>query len=81
MHPVLYGMRRAEFCTFATSEALFGIIADTDIKALRFGVMTPQTAQWTALHKHGRAYSRSVVDRHSLYIEYFTHKYLNSYAL
>lgn len=81
MQTVLYGMRRAEFCTFTASEALFGIIADTDIKALRFGVMAPQTAQGAPLQKHGCAYARSIVNRHSLYIEYFTHKYLNSYAL
>ena len=72
---------RADIGASAASDTLFRIISNDSIKALGFGVVTPQTAKGTSLQEDGGTDAGSIVDRHSLYIEYFPHINRNLYDL
>jgi hypothetical protein len=67
-------MSRANLRTITASDTLFRVITNDSIKALRFGIVTPQTAKRASLQEDRGTDTGSVVDRHSLYIEYFSHK-------
>ena len=60
----------ADICTDAAPDAFLRIVHYLVFCALGFGIVTPGTAQGTALEEYGRACSRTVMHTEPLYFGY-----------
>jgi hypothetical protein len=68
VHKVM-GLDRTRLHTSATADAELRVHFELPLPPNPLWVVTPETAQRTALEEYGRADTRSVVDRETLYVE------------